>query len=121
MKSFIEIINVLREAKSEGRHVPDPSIFLWIPGSVADAPSVYPNGIKTLLANGLSKFSIKSNLVFSNGPKSLTKNSPDYPILCSWVFYYFILADESFAKALQSFEHCALVNNNLCGKLFSSL
>ena len=29
--------------------------------------------------------------------------------------------DESFAKALQSLETCVLVNNNLCGKLVSSL
>ena len=33
----------------------------------------------------------------------------------------FTLADEPFAKALQIFENCALVNNNLCGKLVSSL
>ena len=32
-----------------------------------------------------------------------------------------MLADESFAKALRSLETCVLVNNNLCGKLFSSL
>ena len=36
-------------------------------------------------------------------------------------FDNFILADELFGKALRSFETCALVNNNLCGKLFSSL
>ena len=40
--------------------------------------------------------------------------------LCIWV-YNFILAEESFAKALRDFETCVLVNNNLCGKLFSSL
>ena len=33
----------------------------------------------------------------------------------------FILADEPFAKALQIFENFVLVNNNLCGKLVSSL
>ena len=32
-----------------------------------------------------------------------------------------MLAEELFAKALRSFETCVLVNNNLCGKLFSSL
>ena len=36
-------------------------------------------------------------------------------------FDNFILADEPFAKALRSFETCVLVNNNLCGKFFSSL
>ena len=37
------------------------------------------------------------------------------------VFENFILADEPFPKALQIFETCVLVNNNLCRKLFSSL
>ena len=30
------------------------NIFLWIAASVSDAAAVNPNGIKTLLANGLS-------------------------------------------------------------------
>ena len=33
-------------------------------------------------------------------------------------FDNFILADEPFAKALQSFENCVLVNNNLCRIFF---
>ena len=45
----------------------------------------------------------------------------DCPFLCNLIFDYFILADESFAKALQSFEACVLVKNNLCRKLFSTL
>ena len=49
--------------------------------SVPDAAAVNPNGIKTLLANGLGTFPIKDNQVFSNGPKSLPKNPPDCPIL----------------------------------------
>ena len=32
-----------------------------------------------------------------------------------------MLADEPFAKALQSFETCILVNHNLWKKIFSSL
>ena len=32
-----------------------------------------------------------------------------------------MLDDEPFAKALQSFETCVLVNNDLCEKLFKSL
>ena len=32
-----------------------------------------------------------------------------------------ILAEELFGKVLRRFEICVLVNNNLCGKLFSSL
>ena len=37
------------------------------------------------------------------------------------IFDNFILADESIAKVLQSLEIWVLVNNNLRGKLFSSL
>ena len=35
---------------------PDPKTFLCIPASAADAAAVKPNGIKTLLANGLITF-----------------------------------------------------------------
>ena len=49
--------------------------------SVADNAAVNPNGIKTLLANGLSTCFIKDKLVFSNGTKSLPKNLPDCDIL----------------------------------------
>ena len=105
-----EIINVV---------TPDSNIFLWIAGSVADAALVNPNCIKTVLANGIRTSPIKGNPVFSNPPKSLPKNR---------VLFYaieflsnFTLADELFAKVLQSFETCVLVNNNLSGKLFSSL
>ena len=88
---------------------------------VSDAAAVNPNGIKKLLANGLSTFPIKGNLVFSNCPKNLPKIPPDCLILCNCVFDNFILAEELFEKALPSFETCVLVNNNLCGKLISSL
>ena len=58
---------------------PNPNIFLRIAASVADAVAVNPNGIKTLLAFGLSTFPIKGNPVFSNGSKSVPKNPPDCP------------------------------------------
>ena len=77
MISFIfsfEIINVV---------IPEPKRFFWITASVAHAAAVNPNGIKTLLANGLSIFPIKDNPDLSNGPKSLTENSPDFPISCN--------------------------------------
>ena len=64
---------------------------------------------------------IKGNPVFSNGPESLPKNPPDCPISCNWVFDNFILAEELFAKALWSLETFVLINNSLCGKLFSLL
>ena len=66
--------------------MPDPNIFLWIAASVVDAAAANPNGIITLLANGLSAFPIKSNPVLSNGPKSLPKNPADCPILRNSVF-----------------------------------
>ena len=110
--SSLEIISVVK---------PDLNIFLWIAASVADATTVNPNGNKTFLANGLSTFPIKGNPVFSNSPKSLPKNPPDYTTLCNWVFENFMLTDEPFENALRSFETCVLVNNNLCGKLISSL
>ena len=88
----------------------------WIAASVVATTAVNPNGIKTLSANGLNAFLIKSNSVFSNGPKSQPKNTPDCPILWNWVFDNFILAEEPFAKAFRSFETCVLVNNNLYEK-----
>ena len=73
------------------------------------------------LANGLSTFPIKDNPVFDNDPKILLENPTDYTILCNWVFDMFIIAKWLFAKALWSLETSVLVNNNLWGKLFSSL
>ena len=68
------------------------------------------------LVNGLRTFPIKGSPVFSNYPKSLTKNLPNYPNLPN-----FTLAEELFAKALRSFQTSVIVNNKLCEKLFSSL
>ena len=74
--SSLEIIHlIVRVAKSERR--PYWNIFLWIAASVSNAVAVNPNGIKTLLVNGLSTFLIKGNPFFSNSPKSLPKNPPD--------------------------------------------
>ena len=69
--SLFEIINVV---------IPNPRIFLYIPATAADVATVNPNGIKTLLANGLNAFFIKGKPVFSNGPRSLPRNPPD--VLC---------------------------------------
>ena len=85
--------------------VQDSKLFLWMAISVADA-AVYSNDIK-------------SNPVFNNGPKSLSKNRPDCPILRNRVFEGFALADEPFAKSLWNFESYVLVNNTVCRKLFS--
>ena len=72
---WFEIINVVREVKSEGGTL-NPNIFLQIAESVVVGAAVNFNGIKTLLVNGLSTFSIKGNLIFSNGPKCLYKPPP---------------------------------------------
>ena len=67
MLSFIasfETINVVMS---------DPNIFLWITSFDADT-AVHPNGIKALLANGLSTLPIKGKPGFSNSLKSLPKN-----------------------------------------------
>ena len=51
-----------------------------------------------------------------------TSNSPRIPpdciILVKWGFKNFILTNESFAKALWSFETCVLVKNKLWEKFF---
>ena len=86
--------------------------FFWIDISVADAAVANPNGIKVLLPNGFSTFFIKGKPVVSNGPRSLTKNPLDYPMLDIWVFDNFTLPNELLGKALQSLENCLLVNNN---------
>ena len=51
--------------------------FLCIPASAVATAAVNPKGIKILLANGLIKFFIGGNPVFSNGPRSLPRNLPD--------------------------------------------
>ena len=96
MISFISSLEIINGV------VPDLNIFLWIAASGTDADRVNPNGIKTLLANGLNSCSIKCYPVFSNGPKSLPNNPPDCPILCNSVFHNFFISwwiiFKSFAK-----------------------
>ena len=58
--SLLEIINVV---------IPDQQIFFWIAAFVADAATVNPNAIKTLLFNGLSTFSLKGIPFVSDGFK----------------------------------------------------
>ena len=45
----------------------------------------------------------------------------EFLLISFFFFNHFTLAEELFAKALWSLGTCVLVNNNLCGKLFSSL
>ena len=78
--------------------------FLWVLVSAADAAAFNPEGIKTFLAYYMSIFFINDNLIFNNWPRSLPRNRLRCTILDSWLFDDFILADELFAKTLESFE-----------------
>ena len=71
---------------SGGLQPPQPPGFycpVKIVASAAAAAALNRNDIKTLSANGLSTFHFQGNQVFSNGPKSLPRNSPDCQILCN--------------------------------------
>ena len=50
MVSFVSSFEIISVA------LPDPKVFFWVATSVADAAAFNPNGIKTLLACGLSTF-----------------------------------------------------------------
>ena len=91
----LEIINIV---------LLDLNDFLLIGASVPASAVVNPNGIKSLLSTFSNTFPIKNNAVFSNVYKSLPRNPPDYPILCSWVLDKFTLAEELFAKAYKAWN-----------------
>ena len=57
--------------------MPDPKIIFGIVTSVADIAAFHHYGIKTLLANGFSKFFVKHKPVFCNIPRNLPKNPTD--------------------------------------------
>ena len=106
--SSIDIIDIIHWGKSQER-IPDSKIT----ESVAGASAVHPNGMKRLLANVLRAFFIKGKPCLSNGLIS-PQNSPADTILGSWDFDNSILADQLFAKTLQSFGKCLVVNSKLC-------
>ena len=90
-----------------------------IPASVdaAAAAAVNPEGIKALLANSLSTFSIKDKPVFTIDSKSLPKNPHNFNILDSSVFKKSMSTTDPFVKFSQIFKTCVLMNNNSFGKL----
>ena len=100
--SSFEIINVV---------TPDLKIFLYSLTSSADFDVFNPNVIKTLLANGLSTFSIKEKALVSNDPRGLSRNFLKCTILDRWVLDNFIMVYKSLAKVLQGFETCVSINN----------
>ena len=111
---------MLLYAKQSPKDDQNLRFFLCIPASAADSAASNPNGIKTLLANVLIAIFINGNRAFSNGPRSLPRNPPDWIILDNWAFDNLISVYELFAKALRRFATCLLVNNNLWVKLVSS-
>ena len=66
-------------------------LFLRIPASATDAAMVNLSGMSTSLANGLLTFFINGILSYINGPRSLTRNPPDY------------VSREIFSKSLTKF------------------
>ena len=62
--AFISSSDMISVVASEPEG-PESKIFLRIPGPASDTPASYPNGIKTLLANGVSIFFIKWSKSFS--------------------------------------------------------
>ena len=60
---------------------PKSRSFLSIPASAADAAAFNPNGIKTLLANGLNTLFINGEPVFSKCARSPPRNPRDYIIV----------------------------------------
>ena len=77
--------------------------------------------MKMLFANGLSRFFINGEPVFSNGPINLLRNTPDCTTLNSWISDSSIFGDKLLAKAFRILETCISVNNIICGKLVLSL
>ena len=74
--------------------------FISLFVSVSPKPIIY----FTTTPNGSSKRILSGKIL----------ESLECAISCSWVFYSLILAGDLFAKALQIFETCVLINNNLC-------
>ena len=107
--SFISLFEIIRPA------VPEPSIFFWIPTSIAEAAAVISNGAKIVLfAKGTATFIDGPANLLSNKPK----NPPDWIILDIYVLDRFISVDILFSNTFLNFVFCLVVNNNSCVKWF---
>ena len=62
------------------------NLFFLIVASVADAVAVNPNGINTLLANGVITFFINGRPTFTNGARNLS-NLPSCIIILAVVSF----------------------------------
>ena len=58
-----------------------PNIFFYVAVTAADSDAFNPNGIRTLLGHGVSKFFINDEPTFINAPKSLPRSLPYCNIL----------------------------------------
>ena len=75
ISSTIFILSFISSWKIINVALPNLNFFLWIAALVGAAAN--PNGIKMLLANGLSTFPVKGNPGFNGLSKSLSKNTSD--------------------------------------------
>ena len=80
----------------------EPWIFFGITTSIADAASVNPNGIQTLLASSLITFFINDKPTFIKGPRTLPKDPPKCIILEIYVCNNFVLEGKLFTSSLES-------------------
>ena len=101
--------------------VPDPKIILCIPSLAVLTAAVNPYGINPLLIKGVSTIFINGNSTFTNGPRSLPRNPSDSIVLDTWVFDNFMNLNVPFMRTLQRPATCLSVNNELCGKVVSSV
>ena len=103
MISFISSFKIMNVA------MPYSNNFFWIAAYVAYAAAVDLNGIKTLLANSLSTFSIKGKPALVMFVKVHLKIHVIVLLYAIEFYMHLTLADETFAKALRSLKTCVLV------------
>ena len=72
----------------------------------AEAATVNPNGISTLLGKSVNIFLINCNISFVNAPRKLPRKIMDYITFNSSVFVNFIYFDELFTKVLRKLATC---------------
>ena len=77
---------------------------------------IFFNSLRYEVINGLGDSDGVFDSVGEPNKHGIGINPPNCTILDDWVFESFILADEAFAKALQSFETSVSVKGYLCWK-----
>ena len=80
--------------------------------SVADAAAFNPNGINTLLADGVNAFFTNDKRTLVHGPATQQRNPTDCIILESQDFDNFVFFDELLEKPCEDLERiCQLIVN----------